>query len=192
MPARKCTVALLGGGPRGVDHAQAFLDNPERFEFVAICDRDPEKLAGLSRLTGGVGGYADAATMLAAHRPDVFCFVTPPSIRLPLLQLGLEHGARAIAFEKPVSLRIDETRAMAALLEQSRVRAVVSQQIKYRSTWRQAKRWLDAGEIGRLHTMQASSGVWHMQHGPHLTEYMSFFNDHHPIAWVHGTSFGGG
>ena len=40
----------------------------------------------------------------ASCKPDVFCFCTPPDVRLPLIKLGIDSGAKLIAFEKPVAM----------------------------------------------------------------------------------------
>jgi predicted dehydrogenase len=128
--------------------------------------------------------------MLEKHKPDIFCFATQPSARLALFEMAVEGGVKAIAMEKPVSLSVREAKKMSALIEQSGVQTVVSQQIKYRRPWQQARKWVEQGEIGALHTMNASSTGWHMQHAPHLVEYMSFFNGHVPYQWVFGSFTG--
>ena len=37
-------------------------------------------------------------------KPDLFCFCTLPNLRLPFVTLGIEVGAKLIAFEKPVAM----------------------------------------------------------------------------------------
>ena len=39
--------------------------------------------------------------MLAETETDIFCFVTQPALRLPMVELAVEHGVKALIFEKP-------------------------------------------------------------------------------------------
>ncbi len=41
-------------------------------------------------------------------KPDVFCFCTLPHIRSEMIRVGVECGAKLIAFEKPVALTSEE------------------------------------------------------------------------------------
>ena len=59
--------------------------------------------------------YTDAHTMLATEQPDVLCFATLPAVRLPLVELGVRHGVKAIAFEKPMALSLAEARQILTL-----------------------------------------------------------------------------
>ena len=101
-------VALVGCGNRGAIHAEAFLDNKERFELVALCDLDPERLETLSGRLGISTTYSDARTMLEREHPDVFCFATLPHIRLSLIELGVSCGVKTIAYEKPIATSLSE------------------------------------------------------------------------------------
>ena len=52
----KYRVGQIGCSPgRGKDHARAFTDNADRFDLVAICDRDEERLGKLSSEYPGQG-----------------------------------------------------------------------------------------------------------------------------------------
>ena len=46
------TVAIAGCGPRGRHHAEAFLAHPDRFDLVATCDLDEERLRVMSSELG--------------------------------------------------------------------------------------------------------------------------------------------
>ena len=100
----KYRVVVVGMGKRGMHHATAFQANP-RFEVVGICDIDQ---AARSMPQPPSSAWPSKAPMRAAlakaARPDVFCFCTLPNLRTPMIQAGIESGARLIAFEKPVAL----------------------------------------------------------------------------------------
>src|SRR5437762_8021619 len=94
-------VLVIGLGKRGLHHAAFFRSNP-RFELVGVSSRDPARLQGALSKLGNVPGSGDAGALARAARPDVFCFCTPPAVRLDMVKLGVECGARLVAFEKPV------------------------------------------------------------------------------------------
>jgi len=105
---------LVGCGARGESHAQGLLANPDRFELVALCDRDAERVGALARKLGISRCYSDAEAMLAAERPALLCFATPPAVRLEIIRLGVRHGVAArtvlVAHGSVFLLKIPENR----------------------------------------------------------------------------------
>src|SRR5579872_4432632 len=101
MPA-KYKVVVVGMGKRGLHHATAFQANG-RFEVVGICDVDPARLEAAGAKLG-VAMKTTSARELAALRPDVFCFCTLPNLRVEMVKIGIESGAKLIAMEKPIAL----------------------------------------------------------------------------------------
>src|SRR5436190_1485915 len=95
-------VLVVGVGKRGLHHATFFKANP-RFELVGISSRDPARLQNALSKLGNVPSSSDARALALSAKPDVFCFCTPPNVRLGILKLGIECGAKLIAFEKPIA-----------------------------------------------------------------------------------------
>jgi len=44
------------------------------------------------------------------RQPDVLMFATPPAVREALVELGLRHGVKAIAYEKSLACSLGEAR----------------------------------------------------------------------------------
>ena len=161
----KHTVAIVGCGPRGRSHAKAFLANSDRFDLVAICDLDEERLQAVSSELSIAKTYTDADAMLAAEQPDVFCFCTLPHIRLPLIELGVKHGVKAIAYEKPMATSLAEaqqittlwddaeTRNEKALLEGLQIKAAMG--VPQEQLWREMG--YDADQIEEMMAMKAKA-----------------------------------
>ena len=118
---------VVGMGKRGKHHAFGFHAN-DRFEVAGICDVIPDALPGLAQQLGGAMYGTDAAAMAAEIKPDVFCFCTHPNLRYDLVELGVNAGARLIAFEKPLAMTSAEAVRIKKLLDVSGTRAVVSHQ----------------------------------------------------------------
>jgi predicted dehydrogenase len=183
-------VAQVGLGHRGRIHAAGFARNPDRFELVALCDLDAQRLErGLADF-GVAAGYQDAEAMLAATRPDVFCFVTQPHLRLPMVELGARYGVRAIALEKPMATSLREARAMLDSCRAHGIRAIVSHQQKYLTSMQKLQEIVDGGEIGQTTLIRATTQGWLSQLGTHFVDYVLWINGGHPARWVVGHAHG--
>src|SRR6476646_9399924 len=128
-------VVVVGIGKRGMHHATAFAANP-RFELAGISSRDQKRLDDAAaklkeRTLGDLKTNTDARKLAEEVKPDVFCFCTPPDVRLPLIQTGIASGAKLIAFEKPIAMTSAEGMAVKDALDAAGIKAVVSHQHRY-------------------------------------------------------------
>ena len=162
---------LVGCGARGQSHALGLLANPDRFELVALCDRDAPRLGVLAHMLGITRGYSDAEAMLAAERPDLLCFATPPAVRVELVELGVRHDVRAIAFEKPLALSLADARRIVALCAGG-MKAVVCHQLKHAGHWRRVKQIVEEGGIGEIRSFHATARPSMLRAGTHLVDAM--------------------
>jgi predicted dehydrogenase len=172
-------------------HAEQFLAN-DRFELVAVSDQDPRRLAEAARKLGEPVADTDTAALAASVRPDIFCFCTPPHVRLNLIEAGIRSGARLIAFEKPVALSSAESMKIRTMLEKSGIKAVVSHQHRYGAHYRKVKETITAGGLGRVHTVYGTATGWMMHMLSHLIDYMRWFNGEAEAQWVMGQAAGRG
>ncbi len=184
-------VLIAGMGKRGLHHASAFSKNP-RFEVAAITDPVPaqlEKAKGLypKALAGG-----DAAALAREAKPDIFCFCTPPHIRLPLIRIGLESGAKLIAYEKPMSMSMSEAIEIRKLVQAGGVKTVVSHQHRYGPHYRAVHDLVRSGAIGRVHTVYGTAVGWLMHLITHLIDYMRGYTGNADVEWVMAQASGRG
>src|SRR4051794_35379119 len=100
-------VVVVGLGKRGRHHALAFRNNP-RFELAGLSTRNPARLREAAAELGVSQTNTDPLALAREVRPDVFCFCTPPNVRLPLIEAGIASGARLIGYEKPMALSMNE------------------------------------------------------------------------------------
>ena len=186
----KYRVVVVGMGKRGMHHARAFQANG-RFEVVGVCDVDAARMDAAAQQFGAAKD-SDALRLGKAVKPDVFCFCTLPDLRTPMIQAGIESGARLIAFEKPVALTSREGMQVRKLLTESGVKAVVSHQHRYGEHYRKVKEIVASGALGRVHTVYGTASGWMMHMLSHLIDYMRWYNGEAPAQWVMGQATGEG
>jgi predicted dehydrogenase len=176
-------VLVVGLGKRGKHHATYFHANAA-FEVVALCDVSPERLTETAAALGGPRTGTDAAAMASELRPDVFCFTTPPDVRSTMIRVGVESGAKLIAFEKPVALTSREGLEIKELLSGSSVKAVVSHQHRYGKHYQAVKDVIAAGKIGKVHTIYGIAHGWAAHMLSHLVDYSMWFADYPTPTWA--------
>ncbi len=191
MTKRPYSVMVVGMGKRGKHHAAAFHANP-RFNLAAICDVDQSRIEQAAAELGGPETGTDAAVLANAVRPDVFCFCTLPGLRLPMIQIAVDSGAKLIAFEKPVALTSAEGMQIRDLLAASGVKAVISHQHRYGPHYQAVKEICASGKLGRIHTLMGTSVGWSTHMLSHLIDYLSWFNDYERAEWVMAQAAGRG
>jgi predicted dehydrogenase len=184
-------VVVVGLGKRGMHHATAFAANP-RFDLAGIASRDQQRLTDAATKLGGIKASTNVQSLVEDVRPDVFCFCTPPGVRLPLVKTGIESGAKLIAFEKPVAMSSAEGLAIKQALDDARVKAVVSHQHRYGEHYQKVKQIIARGAIGRVHTVYGTATGWAAHMLSHLVDYTSWFNEYAPAEWAMGQAAGRG
>lgn len=185
---KRYRVAQAGIGNRGKVHANAFLELSDRFELVGLCDLDRKKLddyAAAKKLPAAVL-FDDADKMLSATKPDVFCFVTHPNLRLPMVELAVKYRVKGLAFEKPMATSLAEAWKMTQLCRQHGIKAVVSHQHKYLTSFQKFRELLDAGAVGKVTRIDATCQAWLAQLGTHYVDYVLWANGGAKAQWVVG------
>jgi predicted dehydrogenase len=181
---------LVGCGPRGEMHARAILANPERFTLRAVCDLEAARLVPFAAQFNIAKTYTDAETMLASEQPDVLCFATLPAVRLPLVELGVKYGVKALAFEKPMALSLTEARQITQLCATAGVKAIVCHQLKYGTHWQKAWEIAQGGAIGEIRLLHATARPSMLRVGTHLVDAMLWLNGNQRGLWVMGQGHG--
>src|SRR5688500_6991099 len=140
-------VVVIGLGKRGRHHAAAFRGN-SRFELAGIATRDAGTLAKAAAELGNPRTSTDPAALCREVKPDVFCFCTPPHVRLDLIRTGIASGARLIAYEKPIALSMNDAIEIRGLLRTAGVKSVISHQHRYGQHYRKAHEIIESGALG--------------------------------------------
>ncbi len=183
------TVAIAGLGKRGMHHAEAFAANPS-FRIVGLCDIDEARAQAAKEKYTDAYATTDSVDMLTKTKPDVFCFCTLPTLRLPLIQAGVDAGVQMIAYEKPVATSMNEALEMYKLMRGAGIKSVVSHQHRYGEHYQKVKEIIASGAIGRVHTVYGHATGWMLHMMTHMIDYASWYNDYAEAEWVVGQADG--
>jgi D-apiose dehydrogenase len=138
---------LIGCGFFSINHLHGWRD-VEGASIVALCDRDPTRLALAGDQFGIARRYADAVQMLAEERLDFVDVATTVASHRPLVELAARHGVAAIC-QKPFALTMADARAMVEACEAARAPLMVHENFRWQSPIQALRARIDAGAIGK-------------------------------------------
>lgn len=188
----KYKVVLVGLGKRGGHHLAAFKKD-SRFEVAGIADiAQPALDKWKAELGGNVVAGTDAAKVAAEVKPDLFCFCTLPGLRLPMVKIGVESGAKMIAYEKPIATTMAEAIEIRNLVNKAGVKTVVSHQHRYGVHYAAVKELIESGAIGKVHTVYGTAVGWMTHIITHLIDYSREYAGNPEAEWVMANAAGKG
>ncbi|MGI3900180.1 MAG: Gfo/Idh/MocA family protein [Janthinobacterium lividum] len=138
--------ALVGCGFFAVNQLHAWRDVPA-VEIVALCDRDPARLALVGDQFGVARRYTDAEALLADGGLDFVDVATTVASHRPLVELVARHRLPVIC-QKPFAATMDDARAMVAACAEAGVPLMVHENFRWQSPIQAVRAVLDRGDIG--------------------------------------------
>ena len=152
-------VGLLGFGAIGAEHARAAQQLPG-LSLDVVCDRNSERLHGLSALTPSVHTTQDATDLLESD-VDLLVISTPPDTHADWAIRALSLGKHVVV-EKPMSITSDEADAVMDAARTAGRRIVTYQNRRFDSDFLAVRRTVQSGQIGDVfHTETFIGGYGH-------------------------------
>jgi predicted dehydrogenase len=142
----KIRVALIGCGFFAQNQLHAWADI-EGAEVVAICDRDPARLASTGNRFGIARRHDDAAQMFAEGGFDVVDIATTVQTHRPLVEMAAEAGVHVIC-QKPFAENLPDAQAMVAVVAASGKILMVHENFRWQSAIRHALDVVRGEQIG--------------------------------------------
>jgi predicted dehydrogenase len=137
---------LIGCGFFSINHLHAWRD-VEGAAIVALCDRDPARLAIVGDQFVIAPRYADAETMLTKEKLDFVDIATTVPSHRPLVEMAARHGVGVIC-QKPFALSMQDANAMVAACQNAGVALMVHENFRWQSAIQTVGAILRSGEIG--------------------------------------------
>ena len=168
MKERIFTVSIIGVGARGGEAYGRYIATlTDKFKIVSLCDPNAERLKkyGDAFFVPESGRFADEDDFFREKRSDVLFICTLDKMHIRMAKRGLALGYD-IVLEKPIT---DDAKELASLVETAKKRGrtvMVCHVLRYTVAMRKLKELLDAGEIGRLVSIDQTENVgsWHAAH----------------------------
>ena len=187
--------AILGFGFIGKRHAEIIKGHPD-CSLVAVCDIKPEKAEDATAY--GVPFYTSPDELLEnALEAEVICICTPNGNHASLALKAIEHR-RHVVIEKPMGLtKANCEEVLFKALQQTRQVFIVMQN-RYSPTSAWLKEVVEAGVLGRIHSVQVNcywnrddryygasewKGTRDMDGGPLFTQFSHFVD---VLFWLFG------
>lgn len=146
--------ALLGCGHVAAFHLRAWAQI-EGVEIVALANRTVGKAEARAREFGIPleHVYSDYRELLEKEAIDFVDIATAPHIHRQQVEAAAAHGLHVLC-QKPFAPTLEDARAMIAACERAGVLLSINENWRWRSWYREVKRLLDEGVIGRPRYMR--------------------------------------
>ncbi len=132
----------------GSHHARNLRSFIPGAKLVAVADVNPERARSVAAALE-VDNYDSAEALVA--RPDLAAVViaSPPKFHLPAIKLAATTG-KHIFCEKPLALSVEDADAALEAVRKAGTFLQVGHMRRYDPSYMEARRRIDAGEIGRV------------------------------------------
>lgn len=145
-------VAAIGTGYFSQYHYDAWNRIPG-VVLEAACTRSNEaRLREVAQRHGVRRTYLDARRMLDEVRPDLVDIITTPESHLALVELAAQRGITAVC-QKPLAPTLAEARRMVEIADAAGIALIVHENWRFKPWFREARRLIDAGRIGPVHSI---------------------------------------
>lgn len=151
--ASPLTVALVGAGRMGQAHARV-LANLREVEIRAVADNTPATATTVAKLFGAEVESFEA--ILEDEGVRALILTTPTPTHAGLILKAAEAG-KAVFVEKPVASTLAEAEAVVRVVRETGVPCQVGFQRRYDPAYLEAKKRLEAGELGKIENFRAVS-----------------------------------
>lgn len=161
MTNKPLRIAILGCGSRGRTYARLAATMPERYEIVAVADRDAAKTATLAglRAPGEIQVFDSDQSLFAAGKlADVLLICTQDADHYGNAMDAMELGYDLV-LEKPAAESLERCEALDQKAREKGCRILPCFVLRYTPFYQAVRKFIDSGRLGRIITIRAMEGV---------------------------------
>lgn len=167
MEEKRFSVAIIGGGSRGLDTYANFMNKTGHFDIVAVCDVRPVRLefAQEKYNVKKENCFLKEEEFFKEKRADVLVIATQDQDHVRQAIKGLELGYD-ILLEKPITPKKEECLALLNAQKKYNHKVVVCHVLRYAPVYLHVAQLIKDGVIGKLVDIHAIEQVsfWHIAH----------------------------
>jgi D-xylose 1-dehydrogenase (NADP+, D-xylono-1,5-lactone-forming) len=146
---------VIGCGQISVDKTIPAILKATNSELAAVSDMSPERLRLVRQQVDDVRIYEDSGELLASGGIDAVYVALPNSLHCSVTLEAARHGKHVLC-EKPLALDAREVRRMIDACRGSEVKLMTAYMARFGDVFREAKRALAGGSLGRITMINAS------------------------------------
>jgi predicted dehydrogenase len=157
---------------------------------VGIVNRDLSKAQVLANRFGIGEVFDDLDRAIEATRPDLVDIITPPETHRDFVARCVAAGIPAIC-QKPFGIDYADAVAITELAEAAGVPLVVHENIRWQPWYREAKRLIDGGQLGTLHSVafrlrpgDGQGARAYLDRQPYFQQMSQFLVKETAIHWI--------
>ena len=153
----KIRTAHIGVGGMGASDLSSISSHPS-VEVAAICDVDAKHLAAAHKMYPDAKVFTDYRILLEkmGRKIDAVIVSTPDHTHGPASKMAMDLG-KAVYCQKPLTHQVSEARLLRRLAEEKGLVTQMGIQIHSFKEYRSAVQLIQAGIIGKVHTVHAWS-----------------------------------
>lgn len=158
---KKLTIALAGGGGRGHGYTNIALENPDKYQVVAIAEPVKEKREYLKKLHNISDDMAFESweEMFAKEKlADIAMICTQDKMHVEPALAAIKKKYNLL-LEKPVAPTPEECMIIAKEAEKQGVKVVVCHVLRYTKFYKYIKKFIEDGKLGDIMNIVHIEGV---------------------------------
>jgi len=150
-------MAVVGAGRMGLTHAENLDSRIRGAHLVAVTTSGAERAAEVRRRCGAVSVYDDPDSLLETESLDAVLIASSTSAHVANVEECAAAGLH-IMCEKPLGLSLEECDRAGTAARSAGVKLMIGHTRRFDSGYIEAKRFIDAGGIGRPVLYRSISG----------------------------------
>lgn len=174
-------VGLIGLGRMGLRHLQVLQE--AGLEVIGACDmQESSRQAAQQKGVAAECLFPDAQTMVEAKRPELVVVATTAPSHEAIVLHAVQHGAKAILCEKPMSTSLASCDRMVAACKAAGTRLAINHQMRFMEQYTWAKQITSSAAFGGLSSVTVVAGNFGMgMNGSHYFEMFRYMTDEAPV-----------
>jgi inositol 2-dehydrogenase len=154
---QRLRIAIVGVGRMGLTHAENLVHRISRAELVAVTTSNPQRAEEVQKSCGPVTVYPDLDTMLEKAKIDAVVIASSTGAHAANVEKCAAAGLQ-IFCEKPLALNLPDCDRAIAAAEKAGVKLMIAHMRRFDSGYAEARRVIQAGEIGKPLIFRGFSG----------------------------------
>ncbi|MBN1435465.1 MAG: Gfo/Idh/MocA family oxidoreductase [Sedimentisphaerales bacterium] len=147
MANKPIKMVLAGAGFIGREHLKS-AKGLELVEYVGIAD-PCEVAAKEASVQYNLPCFSDLSEAIASLKPDAVDVCVPTPYHLAQVEICAEHGVNVLC-EKPMEITLDAARRMAQIAEDSGIRLMIAQVMRFWPEYRYVREASEDGRYGKI------------------------------------------